>query len=105
LRQNNKEFYKELDHKITTVMGEMQQFDAQRANLNYDMERIQNEIISIEQRNEKRKEHIETISEGIPSLTGECERIFSQIQSLKEEMGTQLLSQLNDAERAAKLPQ
>merc|ERR1711933_63833 len=57
------------------------------------------EISSIERKNERRKQQIEEISEEIPSLAGECESISAQIQSLKDEMGTELSSQLTDAER------
>merc|ERR1711862_810186 len=51
-----------LDQKIATVMGEMQKIDAQRANLNHDMQRLQDEVSSLEDRIGRKKRNLEEIT-------------------------------------------
>lgn len=88
-----------LDQKIATVMGEMQQIDAQRANLNHDVQRLQDELSSLEDRIGRKKHTVEEITEVIPTLEGECHNLEGQIEALREEMGTELTSQLTEEEQ------
>lgn len=90
----------QIDQLITTTMSEMQRLEAKKANLEHSLTRMDEDITAQKSRLESKQKHVGKIeNEMIPPVEREIESLLSQVQTLQDEIGTELSETLTEDEK------
>jgi len=90
-----------LDLQITNLMTEMQRLEAKTNNLKYLLSRMEEDVASQTRQLDTMDKQIHTIGQDvIPPIDVELKSLQAQVNTLKEEIGTELSDTLTENERS-----
>lgn len=90
----------DIDKQVTTIIQEVQRLEANHANLDHALNRMDDELSNQRSRLQSKQRQIEKIENDIlPPIELDLKSIENQILTLEEEIGAELSDKLTDEER------